>query len=276
MIKTKGRIRTVWMLLGLLLLCGGILGLPLAPCHGQEPVKETGLEGTQAYQNPDTGYQALVEDGATLLTEEQRQELMEVMKTITAYGNVSFVTLRRNNSSTESFARYYYIGRFGTESGTVFVIDMDNRMLWIHSDGDVYKVITTAYAETVTDNVYRYASQEDYYGCAREAFEEIAALLEGQKIAQPMKYISNGLLAVILALLADFGLVICFTRLPRPGKTAVMANIHRKFAYRELKAVHTHQTRVYDPVSSGSGGSSGGGRSGGGGGRSGGGGGHSF
>lgn len=67
-----------------------------------------------------------------------------------------------------------------------------------------------------------------------------------------MKYISNALLAMILALLANFGLVICFTRLRKPGGNAVLANIHRRFTYSEIRAVHTHQSEIYDPVSSGS------------------------
>ncbi len=233
------------------------------------------------YVNPDTGYRIYVEDRAGLLTEEQRLELSQAMQRITAYGNAAFLTTDSNAASTESLARSYYRERFGTDSGTVFVIDMDNRNIWIHSDGAVYDVITSAYADTVTDNVYRYASAGDYYECAREAFAEIHALLEGQRIAQPMKYISNALLAMILALLANFGLVICLTRLRRPGENALLANIHRKFRFTKPNAVYTHQTKTYDPVSSGGGssGGSGGGSSGGGGGgggSSGGGGGHSF
>jgi len=241
-------------------------------CYGKEPEEEN-----PAYVNPDTGYQVWVEDEAELLTDEEIAELSQAMQGITAYGNAAFVTIDRNASSTEDFAGNYYMDRFGTDSGTVFVIDMDRRNIWIHSDGAVWKVVTAAYANIITDNVYRYASRGDYYGCAREAFEEIHKLLEGQRIARPMKYISNALLAMILALLANYGLVICFTRLHQPKKSTVLANIHRKFSYFGLKAVHTHQTRIYDPVSSGSsGGSGGGGRSGGGGGRSGCGGGHRF
>jgi len=255
---------------GLLIFCGGILLTGQLSCYGKEPEEEN-----PAYVNPDTGYQVWVEDEAGLLTGEELSDLSQVMEGITAYGNAAFVTIDQNGSSTEAFAGSYYMDRFGTDSGTVFVIDMDNRNIWIQSDGAVWKVITTANANTVTDNVYRYASKGDYYGCAREAFEEMEKLLKGQRIARPMKYISNALLAMILALLANYGLVICFTRLRQPKRSTILENIHRKFSYSGLKAAPTHQTRIYDPVSKG--GSSGGGRSGGGGGgRSGGGGGHRF
>lgn len=262
------------VLYALALFLGGILFAGPGQCYGQESLPENVF-----YTNQDTEYRVLIEDGAELLTEEERLELALEMQGITAYGSAAFVTVENNDFSTEGFARDYYMDRFGTDSGTVFVIDMDNRNIWIHSDGAVYRVVTTAYANTVTDNVYRYASRGDYYECAKEAFGEIQALLDGQRIAQPMKYISNALLAMILALLANFGLVICFTRLRKPGGNAVLANIHRRFIYSEIRAVHTHQSEIYDPVSSGSDGGSSGGSGGGGssgGGSSGGGGGHSF
>lgn len=295
------------ILAGLFLFWAGILWAELPGCQGKERAEglsriywqaaagQAELEGndterqgsadldaaeeeTGYYVNTTTNYRIYIEDRAELLTEGQRQELSQAMEGITVYGNAAFLTTDTNAASTESLARSYYRERFGTDSGTVFVIDMDNRNIWIHSDGAVYQVITSAYADTVTDNVYRYASDGDYYGCAREAFSEIYALLEGQRIAQPMKYISNALLAMILALFANFGLVICFTRLRKPGENALLSHIYRSFRFTKPNAIYTHQTKTYDPVSSGgssgSSGSSGGGSSSSG--SSGGGGGHSF
>ncbi len=286
----KGQSRVLCMLLSVLVLWAGVLPAGNLKCFAQEsPKKDMEYESqrdgndstSEVYRNPDTGYRVWMEDRAELLTKEQEMELAKAMEEITSYGNAAFVTTKENARSTESFARSCYMEQFGTDSGTIFVIDMDNRNIWIHSDGAVYKVITKSYANTITDNVYRYASREDYYGCAKEAFEEIYALLEGQKIAQPMKYISNALLAMILAMLANFGLIICFTRLHKPRRKTVLENMNRKFSYSNLKADYAYQTKIYDPISSGGGGSGGGshgggGRGGGGGGHSGGGGGHSF
>lgn len=229
-----------------------------------------------AYVNPDTGYQTVIEDDAELLSEEEEAALQELLEEITAYGNVAFKTIDSNYMSTENYARSYYKDMFGTASGTLFLIDMDNRIIWIHSDGAVYKVITTAYANTITDNVYRYASDEEYFVCAQKAFEQMLSLLQGQKIAQPMKYISNGLLAIILALLLNYGVVCVFAGAKKPGKKKMMENVPIQFSYTKPLAVFTHQTRTYNPVSSSSGGGGGGSSGGGGGGRSGGGGGHRF
>lgn len=265
-------------LCGIVFLCLGMAFVSPFRCLGKEAAGQNVY-----YSNPDTGFQVLVEDEAELLTKKEREQLAQTMRGITLYGNAAFVTTQSNVYTTEEFVRSYYGSRFGTDSGTVFAIDMDNRNIWIHSDGAVYKVVTKAYADTVTDNVYRYASRGDYYSCATEAFLEIDALLKEQKISQPMKYISNGVLAMILALLINFGLVVCFTRLRRPGERELLSGACKRFSYSGLRSDYVRQTRVYSPVSSGSGshgsGSHGGGGSSGGsggGGRSGGGGGHSF
>lgn len=233
---------------------------------------------SEVYVNPKTSYRVLIEDDAQLLNEEDEQALTASMREITAYGNVAFKTIDSNNRDTESYARQYYKEQFGTASGTLFLIDMDNRNIWIHSDGNLYKVITKSYADTITDNVYRYASGGDYYACAAHTYEQILALLKGYKIAQPMKYISNGLLAVILALLLNYGLVCFFARIKKPGRKELLMNGQNHFHYTQPRAFFVRESRTYNPTSSSSGGSSG--SSGGGGsssgGRSGGGGGHSF
>ncbi|MDE5932421.1 MAG: TPM domain-containing protein [Lachnospiraceae bacterium] len=233
--------------------------------------------GKDIYSNPETSYRALIEDDAQLLDEEEEQALAALMQEITVYGNVAFKTIDSNNRDTESYARQYYKEQFGTASGTLFLIDMDNRNIWIHSDGNLYKVITKSYANTITDNVYRYASGGDYYDCAAHTYEQILALLKGHKIAQPMKYISNGLLAVILALLLNYGLVCFFARIKKPDKRELLRNGQNHFHYTQPRAFFVRESRTYNPTSSSSGGSSGSsGSSGGGGSSSGGGGGHSF
>lgn len=80
---------------------------------------------------------------------------------------------------------------------------MDNRNIWIHSNGGIYRIITSSYADTITDNVYQYATKRDYYGCCYEAFTEMLTLLQGNRIAQPMKYISNALFGVDLRAYGD-------------------------------------------------------------------------
>ncbi|MDE7063213.1 MAG: TPM domain-containing protein [Lachnospiraceae bacterium] len=227
------------------------------------------------YTNDDTGYEVIIEDDAGLLSQDELKQLSRKMAEITPYGNAAFKTIDENSYSTERFVQEYYSDTFGQRSGTVFLIDMDNRNIWIYSDGDIYKIVTSSYADTITDNVYRYASNREYFDCAYHAFEQIVSLLQGYRIAQPMKYISNALMALLVGMLINYVVIKCFARRKRVKEQELLGNIFTQCDIHQPQAVFTHQDRVYTPPSS-SGGGGGGGGHGGGGGPSGGGGGHSF
>lgn len=229
-----------------------------------------------SWYNPETGYDILIEDDAALLTTEEKNLLADTMERVSYYGNVAFKSIDYNPQSTSSYARSYFHETFGSGvvNGTLFLIDMDNRELYIFSDGDVYRTVTTSYANVITDNIYTYASDGDYFTCADNAFDQIASLLEGQKIAMPMKYISNALLALLLSALLNYFLVSFLSRSRKCSDEELLSAGQASFAFRNAAAKKTTTTKVYNPSSSGSGGGSSGG--GGGGGSSGGGGGHSF
>ena len=237
-------------------------------------------ENIYEYVNPTTNYKAIIEDKANLLNDSERENLLSEMEKITAYGNAAFHTVDANNSTADSYAAGYYHNKFDKESGSLFLIDMDNRKVYIFSDGDVYDTVTKSYANIITDNVYTYASEQDYYTCASKVFEQEFELLEGRKIAQPMKYISNALLAIVIALLFNYIIVRAYAKSKAPSRKELLNGIFVEKKLLNANAVYTSQTKRYDPVESSSGGSSGGGGGfsggGGGGGSSGGGGGHSF
>ena len=112
--------------------------------------------------------------------------------------------------------------------------------------------------------------------CAYKVYEQELALLKGRRISQPMKYISNVLLAVVAALIINYGIVRLYLR------KDIMKGIFAGKDINNCQVTYRYQTRTYSPVqtdsgSSSSGGSSGGSSSGGSsGGGGGGGGGHSF
>lgn len=226
--------------------------------------------------NEDTNYKIIIEDDANLLSDEEINKLEDEMMSLTKYGNIAFKTIDHNNTSTDYYAREYYHEEFGTSSGTVFLIDMDNRNIYIFSDGYNYTVINKDKAHIITDNIYIYASREDYYECASKAFEQMNTLLEGSKISEPMRHISNALISLVVAFLINFIIVLKATKISRAENKEVLKNCDISFEVNNIVGKKTGVDRVYSPVSESSGGSSGGGSSGGGGGSSGGGGGHSF
>lgn len=225
------------------------------------------------YTNNATKFEAFVEDHADLLTEDEEQKLLEEMKPITDYGNVIFKTIVYNNRSTSAYAEEYYNTYFYSESGTIFLIDMANRQLYIYSQNAMSKIITNGVSLTITDNVYAYATREDYYTCASVAFSQIYQKLEGQSIPEPMKYTCNGLLALLLALLLNYAIIKITSRARKAKDTDLLSNLAMHCFINDPTVQFTHQTRRYSPQNSNSGSSSGGG---GGGGGSSSGGGHSF
>jgi len=231
--------------------------------------------------HPDNGYEIFIDDWAELLTPSEEDALRKLMEPILEYGNVAFVTINENPTySSEDYADDYFYDHFGYASGTVLLIDMEERYIWIHSNGEIHDTVTNAYADTITDNCYSYASDNRYYDCAAKAFEQINALLEGRAIAQPMKYISNALLAIVIALLINYFLVMALSRSRKATNSQLLNGIFSKAEVRNPHTEFVNQTKRYSPQQRSSSGvssrSGGGGRIGGGGGSRGGGGGHRF
>ena len=272
----------VWIASGTAYAATGIDGIgPGAGTHTSNTAAGSGTDNADrnsgtVYTNSETGYSVIIEDDASLLSNDEKIQLAETMKDITPYGDVAFKSIDYNSYSTETYIERYYNSIFGTGSGTVFLIDMDNRNIWIYSDGSIYSTITTAYANVITDNVYAYASDKDYFTCANKAFIQEAALLQGRRISQPMKYISNALLAIAIAILINYFIVRQTSRVRKASDNEIVNGVFANNAFNNVSVNFIRQTRTYSPRSSSSSGSSGGHSGGGGGGHSGGGGGHSF
>ena len=227
------------------------------------------------YVNEDTSYRVVIEDDANLLSPAEEDLLLEDMKPLTKYGHIAFKSISNNpDYSTSSYADDYYHKIFGTQSGTLFLIDMDLREIYIFSDGDNYDIITSSKAYLITDNIYTKATAELYYDCATEAYKEIYDLLEGRKITEPMRHITNALISITLGFFGTFIFMINKSKIPKASDKQLLEYSNIKFNVGDIEAVKTGTSKRYNPPSSSGGsGSSGGG---GGGGSSGGGGGHSF
>ena len=220
----------------------------------------TAFSAEKLYTNPDTGYSVYLEDGEDLLTGEEEEKLSEEMKRITAYGNVGFVSGYADGSdSAAEYARKSYQALFGRTDAFLFLIDMKNRELRIQSGGSVYRVITEDNANTITDNVFRMASRENYYGAARETYLEAYRLLSGQLIARPMKWICNALFAILAALLLNYAFAFS-SRIRMKASTAeILGAMAVSFLISDRVADAYKHEKIYDPPSKSSGRSSGGG-----------------
>lgn len=205
------------------------------------------FDGLLVHGAEESAYRIVLEDDADLLDEKDKTELMQYMGQVQSYGHVAFKSIKENPDTTEEFARQYYQEQFGTESGIVFVIDMQNRYIWIHSDGAVSEIITDDYADIITDNVYTYATNKTYYYCAKQVYKQAYDLLRGEKIKQPMKYISNALLGLVLSVLLHFVLIICSSRIRQIRSRNLLKHIDHRFQFTSEPTVnYTHNRPVYN------------------------------
>lgn len=152
----------------------------------------------------------------------------------------------------------------------LLLIDMNTRRILLYTDGNVYSMINESYANTITDNIYTYASDGDYDRTVEKAFTLATRIMGGQKVAQPMRLITSILTALCIGFLISF-IIISLTSSGKKGETEFSTANIRSQLVNQIFLRHTHEY-----VSSDSGGGSSGGGGGGGGGSSGGGGGHSF
>lgn len=230
--------------------------------------------------NEETGYVYVLDDSANFLTDSQENSLQKQLYDLTAYCNVAFVTTTEHSkSSTEDFAADYFDDVFGSHAnGTIFVIDRCLNEIYLYSDGQAHKIITNSRARSITDNTYTYARDKDYYTCAYKVFAQIETLMQGKRIAEPMRYLCSALLAIVAALFLNLFFALWSSRSHTADRRQVMTGLYAQMQINNPRTQFIRQSRTYSPVSSGSsgGGHSGGGGGGGGGGHSGGGGGHSI
>ena len=205
-------------------------------------------------------YELLIEDDANLLTIEQKDELKKDMALLVKYGNIIFKSSDFSNSSTTDLARSYYHNRFGTNSGTVFYIDMYNREIYVFSDG-----YNTGKALSITDNVYRDASKGDYYKCASKAYAQMFILLSANenenmllrfiaylKFQEPMKIVCNAIFAVLISSFICFLVVFGKYRIKKEKDKEIIDKARHFIKIKNINAHLTGVRKIYNPHTSSS------------------------
>ncbi len=226
-----------------------------------------------------------IDDEAGLLTDTQTEQLRSDFAELTAYMNAALVTTEQTEQTTSRFAERYAESRYGNLPAVLFFIDMGQREIYVYSNGSALKTITRADGRAITDNIYTLASRKDYYGCADAAFRQVLALLQGEKLARPVKHITNALIALLAAVLINYAFLAISRASKRSsvikGDVSVSVDRNQKKNFFRgaalagvLVGAMLSQRKIYHESSSG--GHSGGGGSHGGGGHVGGGGGHRF
>ena len=215
--------------------------------------------------NSNNGNTYVVYDNASLFSYAEIQSLLRILREFSDRGNCAIATVSYNkHSSTKALCQELYDYWFDSKSGILFMIDMDNRYLGIYADGELKNTITSSVSDIITDNVYSYATDGDYLACSMQAFSMLTSVLDGQSISQPMKYISNACIAIVLGLFICFFIALITSRTAKPSDNQILENIYSHFMFYHSSTLFINETRRYSPRSSGGGHGGGGGGGGGG------------
>lgn len=221
----------------------------------------------------------IIQDDADLLSEEEEQQLSRIMEPILEYGGVAFVTNKDVYvEGASAFAKKKCTQLFNEKSGVVLLIDMHNRRIEFYSTGYIYKIMGEMWSDIIADNIYKHATNKEYFVCAQKGFTQIYTILNGGKVAAPMRYVSAVLLAIAITLLLMYCILYNSRKKAKFGKKMqLLTDAKEKELHIELLDKKLVRTERIVHASSGSGGGrSGGGGGGRSGGSRGGGGGHGF
>ena len=73
----------------------------------------------------------IISDDANLLSDSEKDQLMTDMMPLLRYGNIVFKSIATNSSTATQYVANWYHQRFQSQSGTMMLIDMDNREIRI-------------------------------------------------------------------------------------------------------------------------------------------------
>lgn len=120
------------------------------------------------------GNEARVYDDAGLFTADQKDEFETTIQSMKKEMNMDVVIVTSDDTGGETakdYAENFYIERsFGMGSdyrGVLFLIDMDNREMYILPVGKMNRFLTDQRWNAILDDAYNEISQGDYASCAR-------------------------------------------------------------------------------------------------------------
>ena len=130
--------------------------------------------------NEATDYKTVIEDGALLIKDYEITPIEDAMKPITDFCNIGFVTYPVDGSNDLSgTSKAHLWGKLvfsDMNPYIVFMIDMKTRNVSIYTSRK--NLLTTEAMNSIIDNVYLFASNDEYGTCACETFSQILKLLE--------------------------------------------------------------------------------------------------
>lgn len=153
-----------------------------------------------------------IKDGAELLSKSEEADLEKQLSSYNTDKNYLIVTendYESGYSSMHSEMDFQYNNIYSAnEDGIAFIINMKDRQLYMGGFGKCSHELRSGDAVDITDNVYRYAKDGDYYSCLSRAFSEADTILNNGAIFRPLRYIVSILFGFLFGFLIMFFVVI--------------------------------------------------------------------
>lgn len=119
-----------------------------------------------------------VYDEADLLTTEEEARLQEYAENFAMSWNMNFLVVTTDDAQGKSSMEYaddFYDARFpesSEEDGMLYLIDMDNREIYLSTCGEAIRYLTDSRIDHILDKAFNYVADGDYYGTFVAFFDE--------------------------------------------------------------------------------------------------------
>lgn len=119
-----------------------------------------------------------VYDQAGLFTMEEADSLEDEVQALREQTGMDFILVTtqdtKGKASEEYADDFYDQGGFGAGKGldgVLYLMDMDNREVYLSTSGEMVRVLTDARVEAILDVAVRFMGRQDYDGCAKQMLE---------------------------------------------------------------------------------------------------------
>lgn len=240
-------------------------------------IKITNQNKSNILNTPAVDENEKIYDFANLLTENEEENLYSSVKSFINETNydLAIVTINKNNKKDEveyadDFYDYNNFGLNSTRDGLLFLIDMDNRIVYISTTGYAIKMYSDERKDNIIDAGYNNLKNAKYYDCLNNMVQKSLSLYklgfpsgnsrieidEHGKVIQRIPILTlifcGGVFCLIVTLILYF-------------KSKSTIKVHNTVSYLDIKDstlnkntrfISTHTSKVRRTESSGSGGSS--------------------
>lgn len=226
-------------------------------------------------------------DFANLFTSSEESTLYSLVNNFITNHNMDMVivTINTNNKSSamayaDDFYDYNDFGKGTTFDGLLFLIDMDNREMWISTTGNAILMYNDSRIDNILDSAYTYISSQKYFNCAKSfitksssyASQGIPSNNKSYSVDDNGNYVKNNSKSfknfpLFFAILISFILsTISIFKARSKHKTIKKATEAKQYLVKnsinitkkEDKFINSSVSKIYDPPSSSSSSSHGG------------------